>query len=294
MQPSSITIIIPTTCKAARWQKLNRAIDSIFATGMANLELLLVVNGTVFDAENLRDLRSRRDLRVHYFETGSLPLALRTGRSLVNTEYFGFLDDDDEYLPNALSIRLQAFHDDPALDFVVSNGFRNIDGTDIPLVKHPELVSEDPLRAMLTANWLASCGGLYKSSRVGVEFFDPEVSHLEWTHLAYRLLSSGRKMRFVDTPTYRVNDMSDSLSKSEAYRSGILFALAKIRGLPLPDDCLQEIDKRIATAHHYLSEKYLQQNAIGKAWHHHRASLTGRSRWRYLAYTRHFLFKSIS
>jgi hypothetical protein len=59
-----------------------------------------------------------------------------------------------------------------------------------------------PLRALKVQNWLASCGGLYRSRSVSIEYFDEEATYFEWTLLAYKLASK-LKMAFVDVPAYR-------------------------------------------------------------------------------------------
>ena len=45
----------------------------------------------------------------------------------------------------------------------------------------------DPLRALVIENWLASCGGLFRSDRVSIDYFDGVTRHYEWTFLAYSL-----------------------------------------------------------------------------------------------------------
>ena len=146
---------------------------------------------------------------------GSLPAALRHGRSLVDTPFFGFLDDDDEYLPDAIAIRLAAFASDAAIDAVATNGFTNIGGVDRVRHEHPDAAATDPLRALLRENWLASCGGLFRTDRVTVDFFDGVTRHYEWTVLGFKLAAS-RRVLYVDKPTFRVYDSPGSLSKSRA------------------------------------------------------------------------------
>ena len=61
--------------------------------------------------------------------------------------------------------------------------------------------------------WLASCGGLYRTSMVDVRAFAGLPRFLEWTYLGLKLAST-RRMFFLDQPTFRVHDSEDSLSKS--------------------------------------------------------------------------------
>src|SRR5262245_55327336 len=94
----TITVIIPTTCEKQREAQLLAAIESIKAQSGIAAKILLVVNGSRFDAPLLAQLRERDDVCVEYREVGSLPLALEYGCTRVDTEFFCFLDDDDELL----------------------------------------------------------------------------------------------------------------------------------------------------------------------------------------------------
>ena len=254
MPNSNITTIIPTTCEKRRWPQLNRAIDSLRAQRNEGTEILLIVNGDRFDKESFKILCGRRDLRVHYVEIGSVTLAQRIGRDLVTSEFFGFLDDDDAYLDDALVHRLKPMQDDHSVDFVVTNGFRKIGDTDELVIHDPWAIQRDPISAMKKGNWLASCGGLFRSSRVGVEFFDSEITHFEWTFLAYKLLCNHRKLHFVDLPTFCIHDTPGSLSKEAAYELAALRVLKKITDLPLPASARRDIANRITHTNHDLDD----------------------------------------
>src|SRR5690606_14394 len=127
--PDSITIIIPTTCERPRLEQLDRAINSILHQSGVEAKVLIIVNGNRFDPAAYDSLRSRSDVVVEDREIGSAPKACEYGRSLIQTTYFGFLDDDDELLPNALSVRLGAFSKNPNADVVVTNGYNHFGET---------------------------------------------------------------------------------------------------------------------------------------------------------------------
>src|ERR1700674_1852071 len=96
------SVIIPTMVSTQRATSLQRAIGSIIGQQSAAAVPIVVANGTQFDAQLLSELKSRRDIRFFYQEEGSLPGAILLGRKQVDTEFFANLDDDDEYLPNAI------------------------------------------------------------------------------------------------------------------------------------------------------------------------------------------------
>src|SRR5690348_6425889 len=102
-----ISVIIPTTCETRRWASLRRAISTAASQENVSTEVIVIVNGDRVDPECFKQLRGMHNLKVVIQKEGSLPLALRYGRSLVSSPFFCFLDDDDEYLPGGLWQRLQ-------------------------------------------------------------------------------------------------------------------------------------------------------------------------------------------
>lgn len=285
---NKISVIIPTTCEARRWASLKRAIASVTAQENVNVELIVVVNGLRLDPECYEELRSLPGLNVVYLDKGDLPLAVKHGRSLVTAPFFAFLDDDDEYLPGALWMRLQPLLVDDATGYVVSNGYSCMDGRDEQAIANVEAVQNDPMRALLKENWLASCGGLYRSSSVSSEYFDGKTRYLEWTLLAYKLTSS-MSMVFVDKPTYRIHDSPESLSKSEAFREAEIGVLNQILALDLPADIKNGLRIKMGHAYHSLSNFYRRKGDLKRAWRCHLASLRCPEGYRYLIYSRRLL-----
>jgi len=279
-----ISIIIPTTCEAVRWASLQRAIASVTAQEQVEVEVIVVVNGKRFDPTLFEALRGTPDLRVVYQDEGSLPLAIRFGRSLVTAPFFAFLDDDDEYLPGALWLRLQPLLADESAGFSVSNGYSHTGGHDEQAVINIGAVHKDPLGALLVENWLASCGGLYRSAKVSVDFFDGETRYLEWTLLAYKLTLS-MKMVFVDTPTYRIHDSPNSLSKSDAYCEAEIAVLNLILNLELPVAVKYGLRIKTGRAYHSLSNHYRRKGNLRRAWRCHLMSLRYPEGFRYLTYS---------
>lgn len=181
------TIVIATLALAERRESLERAIRSLAANEQTALEVVVVVNGNRFDPQLVADLRDRDDLRVLQIETGSLSAAILAGRHSVATPFFGFLDDDDEYLPGAIDARLAVLRAHPEASIVATNGFRHLDGRDTLAMHRLRAVENDPLAALFEENWLASCGGLYRSSDLPVELFDNVARYLELACVSFRI-----------------------------------------------------------------------------------------------------------
>jgi glycosyltransferase involved in cell wall biosynthesis len=284
----TVSVIIPTTCEARRWESLQRAIDSARDTEGVEVSVIVVVNGKRFDQACLDELQSRSDIAVAYRDEGSAPLAQRHGRSMVQTEFFAFLDDDDEYLPQALAHRCTPLLADPSLDFVATNGYRRLGTEDRIVVSNAQSVQADPLAALTRENWLASCGGLFRTASVSLDYFDNPAPFLEWTYLAYRL-ALDFKMAFVDVPTFRINDTPASLSKSAAYREAELSVLLHIAGLPLPRAVGRQVRGKVGRVYHDLSFEARLQGQGARAWLLHARSLLLPGGWRYLGYSRKLL-----
>ncbi len=289
MDRARINVIIPTMGEAARRVSLTRAIESVLSQGGVAVELIVVVNGTRYDPALLAALRADARLQVIYQEEGSLPAALRLGRLHVTGEFFSFLDDDDEYLPDALQTRVAHLRADPELDVVATNGWRAAPG-DEPYLDDPRDINTDPFAAMIRRNWLASCGGLYRSCAIHTDYFDGNTKHFEWTLLAFRILLAGHKTLFVDVPTYRVYDSPDSLSKSLAYQRAAVGFLEYLLSLQPPQRIHRALRRKLTVAHHDLSSQFLQEKDRGNAWRYHFKCLTGPGAWHYLAYTRRLFF----
>lgn len=283
----TVAVIIPTTCEAKRWASLQRAISSA-RDQAATVTVIVVVNGARFDEAHYRTLQQDPRLTVVYREEGSAPLAQRFGRSLVEEEFFAFLDDDDEYLPQALWQRYQPFLTDASLAFVASNGFRHVGGTDTLVVRDSAAIEADPLAALARENWLASCGGLFRTASVAASYFDDPVPFLEWTYLAYKL-GLDLKMRFVDVATFRIHDTPASLSKSVAYREAELAVLSRIDALRLPPHVRRMIRRKRGRVFHDLSWQARCEGRLGAAWRCHLQSLVLPEGWRYLGYSRKLL-----
>jgi hypothetical protein len=207
------------------------------------------------------------------------------GRRLVETDYYGFLDDDDELLPHALATGLQIMHAEPATDLVVTTGYwfsGERSQVHIPdIVRH----QDDPMSGILDRCWLSSCGGLYRSSTITQEYFDG-LPACEWTYLAFKIALDRRKIRFLDVPTYNVYDTPRSMSKSFAFIEDTVVALDIMRGYPQPAAVRAKLEQKYRAVLHDASDHYRRMKHWRKAWLYHLKSLKPPHTLRYLAYTR--------
>lgn len=279
-----VTVIIPTTCDRIREQTLIRAVKSLYRQTIGAPAIAVIANGPRVDDTLFNEISAMPGVRSWRLKEGSLPRALAFGRGCVNTPYFGFLDDDDEYLPDALRLRLQALQAQPDAALCATDGYDYVDGTDRLRETVLAGAADDPLRGLLKANWLASCGGLFRTSLVSEQYFDRETKYYEWTLLGYKLAAT-RKVLLLGTPTYRLHISSGSLSRSEAYRLAEPQVLVKISQLSLPDDVRMELQRRVGRAYHGLAGYFLRAGRLREAWKYHAYSLVQKGGWRQLSYT---------
>jgi len=208
---------------------------------------------------------------------------------MVDTDYFSFLDDDDEYLPGAIDRKLAALDASDWADLAVSNGYR-ARGAERSLF-HPNLVSieVDPLSALFDRNWLASCGGLFRTSSFPAELFDELHPFAEWTWLAYRLAVLGKRVVAVDEPGFVINDTQGSLSKSAAFQASYFSLYERMLAAHPPRQIAKIIRERIGAAWHDASVDALRKGDRLRAVHCHLRSILQPGGTRYLTYTRRLL-----
>ena len=284
----AIAVIIATSCEAKREAAIWRAIDSALTQGDVTVELIVVVNGARFDRSLLDRLRSHPRLAVHYREEGSYPAAVAHGRTLVATEFFAYLDDDDEYLPGALRTRAAPMLEDPAIDFVATTGYLNSGAGDVIAYRPRANLEQEALKELLRANWMQPCGHLFRSSSVTLDYFDAKTKYYEWTLLAFKLAMT-RRLRFLDVPTYRKHDSPESLYKSPAVTEGAVAASELMMALDTSHQVRGRLIELRAGALHATSDSYRLSGDYWRAWRFHLRSLRHRAGWKHLAYTRYLL-----
>ena len=181
-EDQTVTVFIATTAEAKRKAQLERAIDSVLSQADCSVKLVIVINGDRYDQNIRSDIENHPQIESHYLELGSFPEALVYARRVLTTQYFCFLDDDDELLANSISSRLAPFKTNSELDIVVGNGLRKMPSTEVALHKDILAYQKDPLVALLgkNGNWLASCAGLYRANNIPVEYFQDYIKYAEW------------------------------------------------------------------------------------------------------------------
>ncbi len=283
---AAITILIPSVCSEARHASLVRAIASAQGAASQPIRVVVVANGPSVSDSAVQAAR-QYGADVQRLAEGSLPKALAHARALVTTEFFGFLDDDDELLEGALDRRLEALHQDPKVDVAVSNGVRDLGGERQRCLPSLAGVADEPLRALLHQNWLASCAGLFRASRVGTEYFAKPHRYAEWTALAFQLCMTGRRVACVDSLDYVIHDTLGSLSKSEGFVRSYVELYEQMLQPETPAWAKAIIRSKRGAALHDLSVRALEAGRLAEAMLFHLRSLGTLEGLRYFSYGRH-------
>lgn len=277
---------MPSRALARRRAAIWRAVESVLSQEGVRAIPLVVINGPDRDPSLVDELRADRRLRVASIDDAGLPRALPAGRKLVDTPWFGELDDDDVLLPGALRCRLDVMAQGAGWDAVVTNGYRRGAYGDVLNTTDAAFVRRDPLHAMVAHNWVLPGSWLCRTDTIGAEFFEGIPPHLECTYLGLMFATKCR-MVFVDTPTVAwYTDTPDSQSKSPEFLLGQAAALRRIAELDLPRDVRAAFRARVADAFHSNADLALARGSRREAWRWHLRSLREPGGWRYLPFTR--------
>lgn len=284
-----ITTIIPTMASKARAASLKRAITSIRVASKQPVAIIVVVNGTRSDPEACAWLADQPDVRLEFDAKPSAANAMLRGRELVATPFFTSLDDDDEFTPGALDLRLAAMQSDTCPDIVVCNGLRRDSTGDTLCYDDLPSVPAAPLPALFRMPWLSSCNSLYRTASIDAHFFRNFHSFAEWTWLAYQFGVAGKKIAVIDTPTFVCNDTAGSLSKSNEYEMAYLSLYERMLSLAPPAPVADLIRRRIGSFWHDQSVTALRGGQRLDALRHHVRSLRQPGGLRYLGYSRYLI-----
>jgi hypothetical protein len=289
--PPDVTVVIPTLADGQRVASMRLAIDSVLGQEQVRARPLILINGSRFDLAVRREIELRGDLDVCYQPVGSLPLAIYEGRCRVQSTFFSYLDDDDQYLPNSLSLRVRPMLESADIDVVVANGLkRAANGQTNVNLDRLSSSQQDPLGDLMRRNWLASCGGVFRTESVGSEVFRDLPKYYEWTMVAFRLAVSRATIFFVDEETYLINETSDSLSMQDEYREAMPHFLERLMAMNPPPAIARALRNKQIDSHHWLATHYVHRGSLLRAWRHHLRSIGSvYGTLRYLPFTRHLL-----
>ncbi len=107
---------------------MRESIQSVLKQTYSNWELIIINDGSLDDTEE--EVLKFKDDRIKYVrqENAGVSAARNKGLSLMQGDYFCFLDADDIFPEKSLASRLEVFHHDSSLSFVDGRVFvMNVD-----------------------------------------------------------------------------------------------------------------------------------------------------------------------
>ena len=164
-------------------------------------------------------------------------------------------------------------HQHPEASVGVTNGYRRRPGGDSLALRGLAAVERDPLLALLQENWLASCSGIFRTQDLDPSIFGSIPAYLEWTWFAFMIVSAGRRVVTLDTPTFRIHETAGSLSRSREYERRAVAVLTEMLDRVSRPDLRRLLKRRLAEGWHSRSDTALRSGQRGEALKCHLQSL---------------------
>jgi glycosyltransferase involved in cell wall biosynthesis len=290
---SLYTVVIASLCDDARAARLKRACESVrAAAGDIDYSILIVANGPRVSSSVLDWLATRSDVRVIRLRSGSHPLARRVGAEMADSEFLGFLDDDDELLPDTVGRKIAYFREHPDVDVFVTDGLRVNGSTVTTVFPPPESRRSDLIEVMMGVGW-GACSLTLRMQKVDLSAFDPQLRHLEWTLSALEL-ARRYKPGFLDEPTYRYYaDTPGSLSKSAEHCIAPPEVWRRLSRSYAGTRYDRAVRRRYGRVCHNASWEHAQRGSMGDAWRLHAESLLSPGGGEFLFFSASLLWTSM-
>lgn len=110
-----VSVIIPAyNCEAY----LAEAVGSVLAQTYRPLEIVIVDDGSTDRSAEVARSFDDKSIRYCYQENAGIGAARNKGIELARGEYFAFLDHDDTWTPDKLSLQMACFEEDPEMEMV--------------------------------------------------------------------------------------------------------------------------------------------------------------------------------
>jgi len=110
-----ISAIIPVY---NREKYIAEAIDSVLAQTYNPIEIIVVDDGSTDKSAGIVKEYQNSSIRYTFQSNQGIGAARNTGTDLAQGSYFAFLDSDDLWTPDKISLQMKAFDKDPKLDMV--------------------------------------------------------------------------------------------------------------------------------------------------------------------------------
>lgn len=208
---TSISVIIPTF---ERPQLLLQAIQSVLDQSFTDFEILVIDDGSTDNTAEI--VTSITDHRVKYFRQPNkgVSAARNTGIRLAESEFISFLDHDDLYLPEKLSLQVSQLRGNHEIGLVHSVYYGTV-GTEEPRRLAGVCHSPVQLRDLLLGNLIHLSTALVRRSWLEyVSGFDEQLVYGgEDRDIILRLALAGCVIGCVPKPLAVIRQQPSSLAR---------------------------------------------------------------------------------
>jgi len=202
-----------------RREKLQRAVNSVLAQTLSDIEIIIVDNASTDDTQEA--VRGINDGRIRYIrhETNlGGPAARNTGIKNAKASYIALLDDDDEWMPRKLEKQVQKFQQNrPPVGLIyVGSEIYNENTKKVQDINYPQFRG-NVYERLLLSTIIGSCSSVLvkKECFQKVGMFDEELTSCQdwdmWLRIAGKY-----EFDFVPDVLARINEHGSQISTDYA------------------------------------------------------------------------------
>ena len=218
-----VSVVMPAY-NASRFIK--ESINSVVSQTYENWELIVIDDGSLDSTGAIvREVASKEPrIKYHYQKNGRQARARNAGISRALGQFIAFLDSDDMWLPNKLSVMIGEFSKG-SQDLLFSDSYiseQNIENLKIETLSKFGVSAfsyhgHDGLSRFLERNWVPTLTVMAKTDLLKSHPFDPGVFLAEDYDLWLRILLCGHTIRSIPSvlAIYRIHSGSTSAADRE-------------------------------------------------------------------------------
>ncbi|MCI6272262.1 MAG: glycosyltransferase [Erysipelotrichaceae bacterium] len=203
-----VSVIVP--CFNAE-KYISKALDSLLSQTLDDMEIIVINDGSSDNSKEIIDEYYKKypnKIRVYHQENKGIASVRNYGLSLVNGEYFGFLDSDD-YTKSDMYFKMYAKAKETDADMVVSNFMWVSDKKERLEKEGPYIAGKDMMVKLFATLW----NKIYKTSLIkesDLKF--PDGNRYEDACFLYCLSSILKKVEFIDEAFVSYVQVSTSIT----------------------------------------------------------------------------------
>lgn len=276
-----ISIIVPVyNCEGY----LERCLDSIRKQTYENIEVITVDDGSSDRSAEIAKSYAEKDTRFHYYykKNGGVSSARNYGLDRITGDYIGFVDGDDEILPDMYETLILLILNNGA-DASVISPIISIDGKRLAFSDDAsvmEFTGEDAIKESLRGVVFAGhlCLKLFKASLFESLRLREDIAICEDLIAVYEAFSKSEKIVFADLHKYVYYTNSNSAINS-AFKESFLTYITATKYL------CERVEAEVPSALPYaksavvnsyidvINKLYYGKKLDGDTWHNYKTEL---------------------